>query len=62
MEALKTLLENAFTPEVTAILQEAWIKVSETFSEDFKDATQEDAGAEGLRRYILSEGILREFH
>ncbi|NJR51130.1 MAG: hypothetical protein HC780_17680 [Leptolyngbyaceae cyanobacterium CSU_1_3] len=52
LEALETLLEKAPTPEVEAILQEAWIKVSETFPEDFKDATREDAGADGLRRYI----------
>jgi hypothetical protein len=52
LEALETLLEKVPTPEVEAILQEAWIKVSETFPEDFKDATREDAGAEGLRRYI----------
>jgi HSP90 family molecular chaperone len=52
LEALETLLEKAPTPEVEAILQEAWIKVSETFPEDFKEATREDAGAERLRRYI----------
>jgi hypothetical protein len=52
LEALETLLDKAPTPEVEAIVQEAWIKVSETFPEDFKDATREDAGAEGLRRYI----------
>jgi len=52
LEALETLLDTAPRPEVEAILQEAWIKVSETFPEDFKEATREDAGAEGLRRYI----------
>ncbi|MFM7447624.1 MAG: hypothetical protein ACKO24_03370 [Leptolyngbyaceae cyanobacterium] len=52
LEALETLMDKALTPEVEAILQETWIKVSETFPEDFKDATREDAGAEGLRRYI----------
>jgi hypothetical protein len=52
LEALEILLDKAPTPEVEAILQETWIKVSETFPEDFKDATREDAGAEGLRRYI----------
>ncbi|MDV2994793.1 MAG: hypothetical protein N4J56_004447 [Chroococcidiopsis sp. SAG 2025] len=52
LEALETLLDKAPTPEIEAILQSAWIKVSETFPEDFKEATREDAGAEGLRRYI----------
>ncbi len=52
LEVLETLMEKAPTPEVEVILQEAWIKVSETFPEDFKEATREDAGAEGLRRYI----------
>jgi hypothetical protein len=52
LEALEALLDKAPTPEVAAIVQEAWIKVSETFPEDFKAATREDAGAEGLRRYI----------
>ncbi|MEG4812407.1 hypothetical protein QUA82_33380 [Microcoleus sp. F8-D3] len=52
LEALEALLDNAPNCEVEAILQEAWIKVSETFPDDFKEATREDAGAEGLRRYI----------
>jgi hypothetical protein len=52
LDTLETLLEKAPTPEISEILQEAWLKVSDTFSEDFKDATREDAGAEGLRRYI----------
>jgi hypothetical protein len=52
LEVLEALLENAPSCEVEAILQEAWIKVSETFPDDFKEATREDAGAEGLRRYI----------
>ncbi|MGI0495480.1 hypothetical protein ACN4EG_27195 [Alkalinema pantanalense CENA528] len=52
LEALETLIDNASSSKVEAILQEAWIKVSETFPDDFKEATREDAGAEGLRRYI----------
>lgn len=52
LEALETLIDNAPSSKVEAILQEAWIKVSETFPDDFKEATREDAGAEGLRRYI----------
>lgn len=52
LETLEALLDNAPSCEVEAILQEAWIKVSETFPDDFKEATREDAGAEGLRRYI----------
>jgi hypothetical protein len=52
LEVLETLIDNAPSSKVEAILQEAWIKVSETFPDDFKEATREDAGAEGLRRYI----------
>ncbi|NJR48810.1 MAG: hypothetical protein HC780_03840 [Leptolyngbyaceae cyanobacterium CSU_1_3] len=52
LEALETLLDKAPSAEIEDILQEAWIKVSETFPDDFKEATREDAGAEGLRRYI----------
>ncbi len=52
LEALESLLDNAPSCEIEDILQEAWIKVSETFPDDFKEATREDAGAEGLRRYI----------
>lgn len=52
LETLETLLETAPSFEIEVILQEAWIKVSETFPDDFKAATREDAGAEGLRRYI----------
>ncbi|MCU0569039.1 MAG: hypothetical protein MUF49_20865 [Oculatellaceae cyanobacterium Prado106] len=52
LETLETLLEEAPTAEVETILQESWIKISETFPEDFQEATREDAGAEGLRRYI----------
>ena len=52
LEALETLIEIAPSSDIEEILQEAWIKVSETFPDDFKAATREDAGAEGLRRYI----------
>jgi len=52
LETLEALIDQAPSPELEDILQEAWIKVSETFPEDFKEATREDAGAEGLRRYI----------
>jgi hypothetical protein len=52
LEALETLMDKAPTSETIAILQDAWLRMSETFPEDFKAATREDAGAEGLRRYI----------
>jgi hypothetical protein len=52
LEALETLLDKAPSSKIEEILQEAWLKVSETFPDDFKAATREDAGAEGLRRYI----------
>jgi dihydroxyacetone kinase-like predicted kinase len=62
LEALETLTDNAPSCEVEAILQEAWIKVSETFPNDFKEATRVDAGAEGLRRYIRGLGHRAEVH
>jgi hypothetical protein len=52
LEALETLTDKAPSPEIEAILHKAWIEASETFPEDFKQATREDAGSEGLRRYI----------
>lgn len=45
-------MDDAPTPEIEQILQDAWLEVSDTFPEDFQEATQDDAGAEGLRRYI----------
>ncbi|NJK52711.1 MAG: hypothetical protein HC936_07560 [Leptolyngbyaceae cyanobacterium SU_3_3] len=52
LETLETLLDIAPSSKIEEILQEVWIKVSETFPDDLKEATREDAGAEGLRRYI----------
>lgn len=52
LEGLEDLLDVASSDEIEAILQEAWIKVTDTFPEDFKEATAADASAEGLRRYI----------
>jgi hypothetical protein len=52
LEALETLLEAAPSLAIEQILQDAWLKVSDTFPEDFKEATREDAGADGLRLYI----------
>jgi hypothetical protein len=52
LEVLEQWLEQPPTPAVEAILQQAWLQISQTFPEDFQAATQEDAGAEGLRRYV----------
>lgn len=52
LEGLEQLMDRAATPEIEQILQKAWLSISETFPEDFREATHEDAGAEGLRRYI----------
>jgi hypothetical protein len=52
LEALERLMDTAPSPAIEEILQTAWLKISETFPEDFKDATREDASAEGLRRYL----------
>lgn len=52
LATLEDLLDSAPNDRIATILQEAWIRVSDTFPEDFKEATREDAGAEGLRRYL----------
>jgi hypothetical protein len=52
LEALENLMDSAPSSEIEEILQEAWLKISQTFPEDFKEATSLDAGAEGLRRYL----------
>jgi hypothetical protein len=52
LEELENLMDLAPAPEVEEILEEAWLKISHTFPEDFRDATSLDAGAEGLRRYL----------
>ncbi len=52
LDGLEALIEAAPTEDVEDILEEAWLQVSDTFPEDFKAATQHDAGAEGLRRYL----------
>ncbi len=52
LEELETLMDLAPSAEIEEILQEAWVKISQTFPEDFKEATYLDAGAEGLRRYL----------
>lgn len=52
LEGLEQLMDAAPNPEVEAILQDAWLKISQTFPEDFQAATYLDAGAEGLRRYL----------
>ena len=52
LEALENLLDIAPNEKIEQILEEAWLQISETFPEDFKEATREDAGSEGLRLYI----------
>lgn len=52
LEELETLMEQAPSSEVEEILQDAWLKISQTFPEDFREATYLDAGADGLRRYL----------
>lgn len=52
LEELENLMDLAPSPTIEAILQEAWLKISQTFPEDFQEATSLDAGAEGLRRYL----------
>ncbi|MCU0527284.1 MAG: hypothetical protein MUF72_20955 [Elainella sp. Prado103] len=52
LEGLEGLMDAAASPEIEEILQTAWLKISQTFPEDFQEATHLDAGAEGLRRYL----------
>ncbi|MGF1570974.1 MAG: hypothetical protein ACFCVD_23355 [Nodosilinea sp.] len=52
LDGLEALIDSAPTTDIEDILEEAWLQVSDTFPEDFKAATQHDAGAEGLRRYL----------
>jgi hypothetical protein len=52
LDGLETLIDTSPSEEVEDILEEAWLQISDLFPEDFKLATQHDAGAEGLRRYL----------
>ena len=52
LETLENLYDTAPTDEIARILINAWLEITHTFPQDFQEATQEDAGAEGLRRYI----------
>lgn len=52
LEELENLMDLAPSPQIEEILQEAWLKISQTFPPDFQEATYLDAGAEGLRRYL----------
>jgi hypothetical protein len=45
LEGFEQLMENAPSKALAEILQDAWLKMSDTFPEDFKAATHEDAGA-----------------
>lgn len=52
LDGLEVLIDTAPSEDVEDILEEAWLQISDLFPEDFKVATQHDAGAEGLRRYL----------
>ncbi len=52
LAGLESLYDVAPTDEIAQILMQAWMQVTETFPEDFKEATWDDAGSDGLRRYI----------
>ena len=52
LDGLEALIESAPSEDVEDILEEAWLQISDTFPDDFRAATQHDAGAEGLRRYL----------
>lgn len=52
LDGIETLIDTAPSEYVEDILEEAWLQISDLFPDDFKLATQHDAGAEGLRRYL----------
>jgi hypothetical protein len=52
LDGLEALIDSAPSEDVEDILEEAWLQISDLFPDDFKAATQHDAGAEGLRRYL----------
>ena len=52
LEGLESLMDQAPSSDIEEILLAAWLKVSNTFPEDFLAATREDASAAGLRRYL----------
>lgn len=52
LEGLENLVDIAPDDKIEHILLSAWAAVSECLPEDLLAATQLDAGAEGLRRYL----------
>jgi hypothetical protein len=60
LEVIEDLIERAPTEALESILQETWLKISDTFPEDFQIATQDDAGAEGLRRYLRVKAFFED--
>jgi hypothetical protein len=60
LEVIEDLMERAPTETIDSILQETWRKISDTFPEDFQVATQDDAGAEGLRRYLRVKAFFED--
>ncbi|MGD1904489.1 MAG: hypothetical protein ACFB0C_00680 [Leptolyngbyaceae cyanobacterium] len=52
LEGLESLMDQATSDDIEGILLTAWLKISDTFPEDFLAATREDASAAGLRRYL----------
>lgn len=52
LDSLEALIDSSPSEDVEDILEEAWLQISDLFPDDFKAATQHDAGAEGLRRYL----------
>jgi hypothetical protein len=60
LEGLENLIDMASDPAIEDILIQAWSKVSDTFPEDFQQATQQDAGAEGLRRYLRVKAFFED--
>jgi hypothetical protein len=60
LEGLENLMDIAPDAAIEDILIQAWSKVSDTFPEDFQQATQQDAGAEGLRRYLRVKAFFED--
>jgi hypothetical protein len=59
LDGLEALIESAPNEDVEDILEEAWLQISDTFPDDFKAATQHDAGPRGCAATSRSRPFLK---
>lgn len=60
LEGLENLLDIAPDGKIENMLLSVWAAVSECLPEDLLAATQLDAGAEGLRRYLRVKAFFED--